>query len=110
MGPLQLADFIGLDVCLSILRVLRGARQPQIRTVPAVGQHGHGQSRRQERPRVLCAHPRQQRLGGGAQLPLFSDIQDMKGSRERLHEIIFEADTPAGKRFGVLLRWLIVAA
>jgi 3-hydroxybutyryl-CoA dehydrogenase len=23
MGPLQLADFIGLDVCLSILRVLR---------------------------------------------------------------------------------------
>jgi 3-hydroxybutyryl-CoA dehydrogenase len=24
MGPLQLADFIGLDVCLSILRVLQG--------------------------------------------------------------------------------------
>ena len=23
MGPLQLADFIGLDVCLSILRVLQ---------------------------------------------------------------------------------------
>ncbi|HBE11898.1 MAG TPA: ion transporter, partial [Flavobacteriales bacterium] len=34
----------------------------------------------------------------------------MKGSRERLHEIIFEADTPAGKRFDVLLLWLIVAS
>ena len=40
----------------------------------------------------------------------FSDIRDMKGSRERLHEIIFEADTPAGKRFDVLLLWLIVAS
>jgi voltage-gated potassium channel len=34
----------------------------------------------------------------------------MKGSRERLHEIIFEADTPAGKWFDVLLLWLIVAS
>ena len=34
----------------------------------------------------------------------------MKGSRERLHEIIFEADTTAGKRFDVLLLWLIVAS
>ena len=30
MGPLQLADFIGLDVCLSILRVLHeGLGQPK---------------------------------------------------------------------------------
>jgi 3-hydroxybutyryl-CoA dehydrogenase len=30
MGPLQLADFIGLDVCLSILRVLHdGFGQPK---------------------------------------------------------------------------------
>ena len=30
MGPLQLADFIGLDVCLSILRVLQdGFGQPK---------------------------------------------------------------------------------
>ena len=30
MGPLQLADFIGLDVCLSILRVLQeGLGQPK---------------------------------------------------------------------------------
>jgi 3-hydroxybutyryl-CoA dehydrogenase len=27
MGPLQLADFIGLDICLSILRVLQGWKQ-----------------------------------------------------------------------------------
>lgn len=28
--------------------------------------------------------------------------------RERLHEIIYEADTPAGKRFDVVLLWLIL--
>ena len=32
----------------------------------------------------------------------------MKSSRNRLHEIIFEADTPAGKAFDVALLWLIV--
>jgi voltage-gated potassium channel len=30
------------------------------------------------------------------------------GLRERLHEIIFEADTPAGKAFDVALLWVIV--
>ena len=30
--------------------------------------------------------------------------------RARLHEIIFEADTPAGKAFDVVLLWLIVAS
>ncbi len=34
----------------------------------------------------------------------------MKMSRELLHEVIFEADTQAGKRFDVLLLWLIVAS
>ncbi len=29
-------------------------------------------------------------------------------TRQRLHEIIFEADTPAGKRFDVVLLWAIV--
>ena len=28
--------------------------------------------------------------------------------RERLHTVIFEADTPAGKRFDVLLLWAIL--
>ncbi len=32
----------------------------------------------------------------------------MKASRNRLHEIIFEADTAAGKAFDVALLWLIV--
>lgn len=32
----------------------------------------------------------------------------MKASRNRLHEIIFEADTAAGKAFDVALMWLIV--
>ncbi len=30
--------------------------------------------------------------------------------RQRLHEVIFEADTPAGKAFDVALLWLIVAS
>jgi 3-hydroxybutyryl-CoA dehydrogenase len=35
MGPLQLADFIGLDVCLSILRVLHdGFGQPKYAPCP----------------------------------------------------------------------------
>ena len=35
MGPLQLADFIGLDVCLSILRVLYdGFGQPKYAPCP----------------------------------------------------------------------------
>nr|WP_290933484.1 3-hydroxyacyl-CoA dehydrogenase family protein [Haliscomenobacter sp.] len=35
MGPLQLADFIGLDVCLSILRVLQdGFGQPKYAPCP----------------------------------------------------------------------------
>jgi len=35
MGPLQLADFIGLDVCLSIMRVLHdGFGNPKYATCP----------------------------------------------------------------------------
>jgi 3-hydroxybutyryl-CoA dehydrogenase len=36
MGPLTLADFIGLDVCLDIMRVLQdGLGDPKYRPVPA---------------------------------------------------------------------------
>jgi len=39
MGPLQLADFIGLDVCLSILNVLyEGFRDPKFRPCPLLQQ------------------------------------------------------------------------
>ncbi|MDH3652570.1 MAG: 3-hydroxyacyl-CoA dehydrogenase family protein, partial [Saprospiraceae bacterium] len=35
MGPLQLADFIGLDVCLAVLDVLHdGFRQPKYAACP----------------------------------------------------------------------------
>ena len=35
MGPLQLADFIGLDVCLSILNVMHdGFKQPKFAPCP----------------------------------------------------------------------------
>ncbi len=41
MGPLQLADFIGLDVCLAILKSIAGwIRQPQICTRDFVGEYG----------------------------------------------------------------------
>ena len=41
MGPLTLADFIGLDVCLAILeRAARRAWRPEVPAVPAAAAHG----------------------------------------------------------------------
>ena len=41
MGPLKLADLIGLDVCLDIMRVLvDGLRRPEVPAVPAADPHG----------------------------------------------------------------------
>jgi 3-hydroxybutyryl-CoA dehydrogenase len=41
MGPLTLADFIGLDVCLDIMRVLQdGLGDPKVPSVPAADQDG----------------------------------------------------------------------
>ena len=37
-----------------------------------------------------------------------TDTQPLSPFRKRLHEIIFEADTPAGKLFDVLLLWAIL--
>jgi 3-hydroxybutyryl-CoA dehydrogenase len=36
MGPLELADFIGLDVCLGILRVLHGGLGQEQFRPPAI--------------------------------------------------------------------------
>ena len=55
MGPLTLADFIGLDVCLAIMEVLH--RRPggsQVQAVPAAPPDGRGRATgTQERPGVL---------------------------------------------------------
>ena len=54
MGPLELADFIGLDVCLGIMRVLEdGFGQPQF-APPRVLRRPRrgGQPRPEDRPRV----------------------------------------------------------
>ena len=41
MGPLTLADFIGLDVCVDIMRVLvRRAGRSEVSAMPAAGSHG----------------------------------------------------------------------
>ncbi len=55
MGPLTLADFIGLDVCLAILEVLHdGLGDPEVPAVPAAAAHGRGRSPRPEvRPGFL---------------------------------------------------------
>ena len=47
MGPLQLADFIGLDVCLSILNVMYdGFKNPKVCPLPPIGQYGQGRKTR----------------------------------------------------------------
>ena len=55
MGPLTLADFIGLDVCLAILNVLHdGLGDPKYPAVPAAQADGRRRpSRAKERPRLL---------------------------------------------------------
>ncbi len=42
MGPLQLADFIGLDVCLAILNVMYdGFKNPEICSKSIISEYGH---------------------------------------------------------------------
>jgi 3-hydroxyacyl-CoA dehydrogenase len=55
MGPLQLADFIGLDTCLSIMQVLHdGLVGFQVPALPAAGQICRGRlAGPQIRPRLL---------------------------------------------------------
>ena len=55
MGPLELADFIGLDTCLSIMQVLHeGLAELQVPAVPAIGQIRRGRlARPQDPPRLL---------------------------------------------------------
>ena len=53
MGPLTLADFIGLDVCLAILDVLHdGLGDPEVPRLPAAPADG---GRRAPRPQELAA-------------------------------------------------------
>ncbi len=67
MGPLTLADFIGLDVCLSIMEVLhRGLRRSQVSALPAPREDGGCRlSRAKERQGLL----RLLSLKRGATLP-----------------------------------------
>ena len=55
MGPLQLADFIGLDTCLSIMQVLyEGLADSQVPPLPAAGEICRGRlARPQGRARLL---------------------------------------------------------
>ena len=49
MGPLELADFIGLDTCLSVMQVLHeGLADSKYRPVPAAGEVRRGRLGRQE--------------------------------------------------------------
>ena len=55
MGPLTLADFIGLDVCLDIMRVLHGGLgDPEVPAVSAADQDGgRGMAGTEERAGLL---------------------------------------------------------
>ena len=70
MGPLELADFIGLDTCLSVMQVLyEGLADSKYRPCPLLGQIRRGRlARPQGRPRLLRLSRRQ--AGPDALIPL----------------------------------------
>ena len=39
MGPLELADLIGLDVCVDIMEVLHGLRRPEVCACPLLKEY-----------------------------------------------------------------------
>ena len=54
MGPLELADFIGLDTCLSVMQVLHeGLADSQVPAVPAAGEICRGRLARPQDPARL---------------------------------------------------------
>ncbi len=63
MGPLELADFIGLDTCLSVMQVLyEGPRGQQVPPVPAAREIRRGRlARPQDQARLLRLPRRQAR-------------------------------------------------
>ena len=61
MGPLELADFIGLDTCLSIMQVLHeGLADFEVPAVPAAGEICRGRLARPQDPARLLRLPRRQ--------------------------------------------------
>ena len=58
MGPLELADFIGLDTCLSIMQVLyEGLSDSKYRPCPLLVKYVEAGGGTQDRARVLRLHP-----------------------------------------------------
>jgi len=61
MGPLELADFIGLDTCLSIMQVLHeGLADLQVSAVSAIGEVCRGRLARPQDPARLLRLSRRQ--------------------------------------------------
>ena len=59
MGPLQLADFIGLDTCLSVMQVLHeGLADFEVPPMPAAGEICRGRLARPQDPARLLRLPR----------------------------------------------------
>ncbi len=61
MGPLELADFIGLDTCLSVMQVLHeGLADFEIPAVPAAGEIRRGRLARPQDAARLLRLPRRE--------------------------------------------------
>jgi 3-hydroxyacyl-CoA dehydrogenase len=58
MGPLELADFIGLDTCLSIMQVLYDGLADQVPALPAAGEICRGRLAGPQDPARLLRLPR----------------------------------------------------
>ena len=88
MGPLELADFIGLDTCLSVMQVLyEGLSDSKYRPVPAAGEVRRGRlAGPQDQPRLL----RLPRREAG------SDALSVRAAGPRPAKRVVANDPPAG--------------
>ena len=100
MGPLTLADFIGLDVCLAILNVLHdGLGDPKYRPCPATAPDGRrGPARPQVRPGLLRVPSHSATQRPAASIASSSSDRATRSLRDRPPRVKSRRRSAAGNR------------